>query len=94
MAKSRARIYEEEKKLAEARAAMRISHSEFVLPNKLKEMRMNKFMSQTDIARKLGVCKSTVCMWEAGAKGIKDKHKIELCKILECNVMILFDWGI
>ena len=94
MAKSRARIYDEEKKVAEARAAMRIAHTDFILPNHLQELRTDKFLSQADLARKIGVCKSTVSMWEAGVKGIKDKNKVEICKVLGCDITTLFDWGI
>ena len=95
-AKSRARVYEEERKLAEAKRAAKtwMYNTEFILPNNLKQLRAERFMSQTDLARKIGVCKSTVSMWENGSKGIKDKNKIELCRALRCDITTLFDWGI
>ena len=89
MAKSRKRIYEEERA---ARAARRTSNTEFILQTNLRALRHDKYLSQAELAERLGVCKSTISMWENGVKGIKDKNKIELCRILGCSITELFSW--
>lgn len=89
MAKSRAKIYEEERA---ARAARRTANSDFILHNHLRELREARYLSQAELADFVGVCKSTISMWEHETKGIKDRNKLELCIILKCSVNELFDW--
>jgi DNA-binding XRE family transcriptional regulator len=67
--------------------------SDFILKNHIKEIRQSRYLSQAELASRVGVCKSTISMWENGIKGIKDKHKIILCKILKCEITTLFDRG-
>lgn len=93
LAKSRERVYEEARLEIERKRQERIE-TEFILPNRLKEIREGKYLSQAELARRIGVCKSTISMWEHGIKGIKDKNKIELCRVLKCDINSLFDWGI
>ena len=89
MTKSRAKIYEEARLAKEARRA---ANTEFILPNNLKQLRNAKYISQADLAEELGVCKSTISMWEHGIKGVKDKNKLELCRVLKCSITELFNW--
>lgn len=66
---------------------------DFILPNRLKELRREKYLSQGEIAKRMTVHKSTVSMWENHEMGIKDSNKIKLCKLLKCEITTLFDWG-
>ena len=66
--------------------------TEFILPNHLKELRAGRYLSQAEVAERIGVCKSTVSMWENHSKGIKDSHKLALCDVLGCSITELFDW--
>lgn len=50
--------------------------------NKLKEYRLNKKLSQTAIANKLGVTRSTLSAWETGKTVPNKKHLQELAQIL------------
>lgn len=68
--------------------------TDFIVPNHILERRTAMLLSQSDLAKMIGVTKSTISMWENGIKGVKDKHKIELCRILKRDITELFDWRI
>ena len=68
--------------------------TEFIIPNHILERRQAMLLSQSDLAKQIGVTKSTISMWENGIKGVKDKHKLELCRILKRDITELFDWRI
>lgn len=66
---------------------------EFILPCHLRELRMARRLSQNELATLLNVTPSAISCWEAGTKGIKDRYKVALCKVLRCSITKLFDWG-
>lgn len=73
---------------------VQVKPTEYILPNNLKEMRHALYMSQTDLGKLVGVGKCSISLWENHKRGIRDDHKIELCRALKCTVSQLFNWGI
>jgi len=47
-------------------------------PNKLKSIRKKLFLSQWDLAIRLGVSQSSVTIWESGYRSIPEYIKIEV----------------
>ena len=47
-------------------------------PNKLKSIRKKLFLSQWDLAIRLGVSQSSVTIWESGYRSIPEDIKIEV----------------
>ena len=56
----------------------------------LKEQREAKSISQTDLAKKVGVSKTTICSFEKGKTNISLPLIIDICQALEFNVLYLF----
>lgn len=59
----------------------------------LRQMRRIREISQTEMAKRLGVAPSTYVVWERCPAKIKTGRLIEICRILKCNVddIILFN---
>ena len=53
-----------------------------ILGSRLEESRINKSLSQADIARKIGVTRETVSNWESGDKEPSPEHLRELALVL------------
>lgn len=71
---------------------IKVKPTDFILSNNLKEMRHALYLSQTELGNMVGVGKCTISLWENHKRGIKDDHKLELCKALKCTVTQLFNW--
>jgi transcriptional regulator with XRE-family HTH domain len=56
------------------------------------ESRMTLFGFRThqDLADALGVSQSTVTRWIAGLWGPSDRHKLQIARLLNCEVRVLF----
>lgn len=52
---------------------------------KIKEIRLTKGMTQLELAKKLGVSRSTVAMWEAGVNTPNAGKIPEISKALGCE---------
>lgn len=59
----------------------------------LRQMRRIREISQTEMAKRLGVAPGTYVMWERCPAKIKTGRLIEICRILNCSVddIILFN---
>lgn len=59
----------------------------------LRQMRRIREISQTEMAKRLGVAPGTYVMWERCPAKIKTGRLIEICRILKCSVddIILFN---
>lgn len=58
--------------------------------NAIRLARENAGMEQKQLANKLGVSPSTVCMWEADKRFPKPDKLPELARILGCTIDDLF----
>lgn len=54
--------------------------------NRLKEIRISKGMTQTDIAEMLNVRQATVSLWESGISMPRADMLIKLAKLLNCTI--------
>lgn len=54
--------------------------------NLIKELRIQKGFTQTEIAKKLKIDKSTVSKWETGESLPRADKLFKLAKILNCTV--------
>lgn len=50
------------------------------------ECRKKAGMTQSDVARKLGITESSVCQWETGATHPSTKRLFEIAKLYGCTV--------
>lgn len=53
---------------------------------KIREYRIAKKMTQTELAEQIGVGANTVCQWETGRRNPRAGMLIDLSKILGCSV--------
>lgn len=53
--------------------------------DRLKEIRANKRLNQSDFAKSLGIGQSTLAMLEVGKRDILDRHIKTICSIYEVN---------
>ena len=60
--------------------------------NLIKELRIQKGFTQTEIAKKLKIDKSTVSKWETGESLPRADKLFKLAKILNCTVDELLKW--
>lgn len=51
----------------------------------MRAMRVNKGLTQEQLAKMLGVTKATVTNWEKGRSSIDATTFLTLCSIYECN---------
>lgn len=58
--------------------------------NQLKLIREKKFITQVDLAKKLGVTQGAISSWESGRNGSSMKRAFELARVLGCSVEELF----
>ncbi len=54
--------------------------------SKLKELREKQKLTQEELANKLGVCRTTVTLWEIGTNKPRAKTLVALAKILQCKI--------
>lgn len=54
--------------------------------NKIREYRERHELSQEELARRLGIDRSSVAKWESGCNTPKVSHLLELAKIFRCSV--------
>ena len=54
--------------------------------NKIREYRERHGFSQEELARRLGIDRSSVAKWESGCNTPKVSHLLELAKIFCCPV--------
>lgn len=52
----------------------------------IKEYRMSKGLTQTQVGDKLGISRTTVAMWEAGLSMPRTDKLQELSNLYECTV--------
>lgn len=57
----------------------------------IKQMRINKNLTQQQLANLLQVKRSTVAMWESNCNIPKLKNLLKLIEILECEIEELID---
>lgn len=65
---------------------------ELAIQCNLKALRLEKGLSQSDIAKIAGVTRSIVSLWERNKRGMRDDYKLLLCEALGCSITTLFDW--
>lgn len=51
----------------------------------ISEMRKGKRLTQIELARQLGIAKSTLACYETGARGMNLDTFFELCRLLEID---------
>lgn len=54
--------------------------------NKIKEYRERYELSQEELARRLGIDRSSVAKWESGCNTPTLNHLLELSKIFRCTI--------
>lgn len=57
--------------------------------NNLKNLRQIKKITQSELANKLSISRTSVVMWESGQNYPSIDKLIELCEILDCSVDFL-----
>lgn len=67
--------------------------AEVINTNYLREMRIKKGLSQSDVAEKLQVKRSTVSMWETGGSFPRADKLPQLARLLGCTIDELFEKG-
>lgn len=55
----------------------------------LKLARLNKGLTQLELAQKLGVVRETVSLWESGTNRVNSEMLVRISEILECSVDFL-----
>ncbi|MDO4564356.1 MAG: helix-turn-helix transcriptional regulator [Clostridia bacterium] len=62
--------------------------------NKIRKLRLEKGLTQRELAESIGVCAKTVSKWECGG-GLPDVGLLPpLCKALQCDASALLDDGL
>ena len=61
--------------------------------NRLKELRKDKKISQTTLAKLLNVNEKTISRWENGGASIKSDRLKKLCKIFDVDVPYLLGYN-
>ena len=56
-----------------------------IIAEKIKMLRQNNNMSQSDLAKKLGITRSSVNAWELGLNIPSTQYIIELCSIFKVS---------
>ncbi len=59
--------------------------------NAIREHRTQRKWTQAELAKRLGVERSTVAKWESGASQPQAAHLIALAEIFECTVDALLE---
>lgn len=54
--------------------------------NKLKELRKGRNLTQKELAKLLGVDRSTIAQWERGENMPRTKMLIQIAKVFKCKV--------
>ena len=54
--------------------------------NKIREYRERHGLSQEELARRLGIDRSSVAKWESGCNTPRLAHLLELAKIFRCSL--------
>lgn len=62
------------------------------LANRLLDLRRAAQMTQRQVAESVGVNRTTVCRWEAGAVPIPDRHKVALAALFGVSAAHLMCW--
>lgn len=57
---------------------------------RIREARLKQGLSQSDLAKRLGVYQSEISRIESGKRRVKDANKGKLADILEVSIMELF----
>ena len=55
----------------------------------LKLARLNKGLTQLELAQKLGVVRETISLWESGTNRVNSEMLVRISEILECSVDFL-----
>ena len=55
----------------------------------LKAARLSKGMTQLELARKLGVVRETISLWERGTNRINSEMLVRISEVLECSIDFL-----
>lgn len=58
--------------------------------DRLKQARLDKKLTQSDLAKKVGVTKSAIANYETGVSQAKNEVIIKICTVLEISPDILF----
>ena len=53
---------------------------------KLKAMRIQRGMTQTEAGEKIGVKPQQICKWEKKPRNMSVKNLIRLCEVSECKI--------
>ncbi len=61
--------------------------------NKLKTLLREKNISQIELAKKLEITDASVSKWIKWGVSIPYKHKLKICKILDCSTSDLEEGG-
>lgn len=56
------------------------------MPNRIRELRKGKGLSQTQLAEKLGVHRNTVGNWEDGTTEPKSSNLTDMAQLFGCSV--------
>ena len=54
--------------------------------NKIREYRERHGLSQEELARRLGIDRSSVAKWESGCNTPRLAHLLKLAKIFRCSI--------
>ena len=62
----------------------------FIVGNRVRELREAKNLTQEELAKKLGVTRSTLAKWETGWQDFKTEHVIKIANSLDvdCNLLL------
>ena len=55
----------------------------------LKAARLSEGMTQLELARKLGVVRETISLWESGTNRINSEMLVRISEVLECSIDFL-----
>lgn len=55
----------------------------------IRAARLKKGMTQRELAKKLGVVRETVALWESGRNRVNSEKLVRLSEILDCSVDFL-----
>lgn len=59
----------------------------------IKELRMSRNMTQSELATQIGVKRTTIAMWESGSSLPRTDKLPELARIFGCTIDDLFKKG-